>query len=263
QLFPESQAPTSIQTQRRSALDNASGAKSDEAQRLAEVACDAEKRQATHAIPQLISMLGDDRETELIPCWAGSSWSPALSTFKHASPGEQAAIALASMGTPAFESLTTALQSSDPVSQRNAAWAIGELTNMAPSEQSDAVVPLISLLDDSDEWVRMAAARALGELRDERAGERLVARLFDSASGVRQTSAWALGEMKTHRAVETLSRVVVTDAQSEVRLAAAEALGEIAHSGAVAALTQALSDTAPSVRAKAKWALAEIGDDEG
>jgi HEAT repeat protein len=48
-----------------------------------------------------------------------------------------------------------------------------------------------------------------------------------------------------------------------VRLAAAEALGEIANSNAVSALTQALSDSDSSVRAKAKWALAEIVGDDG
>ena len=40
---------------------------------------------------------------------------------------------------------------------------------MLPGERAGAVPQLITLLGDSDEWVRMAAARALGELRDERA----------------------------------------------------------------------------------------------
>jgi len=39
----------------------------------------------------------------------------------------------------------------------------------------------------------MAAARALGELRDERASEHLIAALLDSNEGVRQITAWALG----------------------------------------------------------------------
>ncbi len=37
---------------------------------------------------------------------------------------------------------------------------------MLPGERATAVPQLITLLGDSDEWVRMAAARALGELRD-------------------------------------------------------------------------------------------------
>lgn len=256
----ESLVQESAQKKDRGPLDSA---KSIEAQRVAQGACDAGRRQAVEEIPQLVSLLGDDRKTELIMCWTDGRWSPALSSFKHPSPGEQAAIALASMGTPAFEPLTNALQSSDAVVRRNAAWAIGELTNMATSERTDAVAPLISLLSDSDQWVRMASSRALGELRDERSGERLVAALDDSAAGVRQISAWALGEMKDQRAVEALSRVVVSDAQSEVRLTAAEALGEIANSKAISALTQALSDSDASVRAKATWALAEIADEEG
>ena len=59
------------------------------------------------------------------------------------------------------------------------------------------------LLDDADEWVRMAAARALGEIRDERAVEGLIAQLSDRQWQVRKVAAWALGEMKEKRSVES------------------------------------------------------------
>jgi vesicle coat complex subunit len=65
-----------------------------------------------------------------------------------------------------FAPLSNQLDSETHVVRRNAAWAIGELTNMLPGERAGAVPQLITLLADSDEWVRMAAARALGELRD-------------------------------------------------------------------------------------------------
>ncbi|HKY44230.1 MAG TPA: M56 family metallopeptidase, partial [Pyrinomonadaceae bacterium] len=68
-------------------------------------ACNAAKRGDVEAIPMLIAMLGDDSKTQLIRCWDTSRWSPALQTFKHASPGEQAALALASFGRPAFAAL--------------------------------------------------------------------------------------------------------------------------------------------------------------
>jgi len=43
-----------------------------------------------------------------------------------------------------------------------------------------------------------------------------------------------------------------------VRSAAAEALGEIRSADALPSLNQALNDSAEEVRAKARWAIAEI-----
>ena len=140
----------------------------------------------------LVAMLGDDTPIEPIKCWEEGRWTPALDSFKHPSPGEQAAIALASMGTPALEPLTNALHDANPSVRRNAAWAIGELTNMQEKERATAVAPLVRLLDDPDEWVRMAAAQALGEIRDERAGEGLIALLSDDKWRPRKVAAWAL-----------------------------------------------------------------------
>lgn len=135
--------------------------------------------------------------------------------------------------------------------RRNAAWAIGELTNMRPGERAGAVPQLINLLGDSDPWVRMAAARALGELRDERALTRLVASLADENWRVRELAVWALSEMKDDRAVTALCSVLLSDARVEVRRGAAEALGEIASTAALPSLKQALNDAEPAVSAKA------------
>ena len=75
---------------------------------------------------------------------------------------------------------------------------------MTPSARGDAVPQLITLLSDSDAWVRMAAARALGELRDHRAGTQLIATLSDNNWRVRELVVWALSEMKDARAVTAL-----------------------------------------------------------
>lgn len=220
-------------------------------------ACDAGKRGDIEAIPSLIAMLGDDSKIPFVKCW-GSNWGPALQTFKHPSPGEQAALVLASFGRPAFTPLTNELDSSNPTVRRNAAWAIGELTNMAPGERANAVPQLITLLGDSDQWVRMAAARALGELRDDRALSKLVATLSDDDWRVRELATWALSEMKDARAVTALCSVLLSDARVEVRRGAAEALGEINSADALPTLKQALNDKEPSVSAKAAWAISEI-----
>jgi beta-lactamase regulating signal transducer with metallopeptidase domain len=234
------------QTNRPSANDNAMSA------------CNAGRRGDIEAIPRLIAMLDDDSKTELILCWDTGRWSPALQTFKHPSPGEQAALALASFGRTAFAPLSNQLNSSSATARRNAAWAIGELTNMLPGERATAVPQLITLLGDSDEWVRMAAARALGELRDERALTKLVATLADDDWRVRELAVWALSEMKDSRAVTALSSVLLSDTRIEVRRGAAEALGEIRSSDALPALRQALNDRETGVSAKAAWAISEI-----
>jgi HEAT repeat protein len=221
-------------------------------------ACNAAKSGDTEAIPLLIAMLGDDSKSQLVKCWDTGRWSPALETFKHPSPGEQAALALASFGRPAFAPLTNELDSPNATVRRNAAWAIGELTNMVPGERANAVPQLITLLADSDEWVRMAAARALGELRDQRALSKLVGTLSDDDWRVRELAVWALSEMKDARAVTALCNVLLSDVRVEVRRGAAEALGEISSADALPVLRQALNDKEPSVSAKAAWAISEI-----
>jgi HEAT repeat protein/beta-lactamase regulating signal transducer with metallopeptidase domain len=260
-----SQSPATELTQEPNATQTRSDKllNSPSPQERAQAACDVGRRHAVEAIPMLVSMLGDDSRTEPLRCWDSGRWNPALETFKQPSPGEEAAIALASMGKPAFEPLTNELTNANASVRRNAAWAIGELTNMLPDERAGAVPQLVSLLNDSDEWVRMAAARALGELRDERAGERLIAALSDSQWRVRELAAWALSEMKEERAVKALCNVLLTDGQAEVRRSAAEALGEIRSSEAISSLKQALNDPEPRVRAKAGWALSEIEDTGG
>jgi HEAT repeat protein len=227
-----------------------------DAQQRAQAACDAGRNRDTERIPALIDMLGDDTRTELIRCWTNGRWSPALDTFKHPSPGEQAAIALASMGRVAFLPLQNQLDSTNATVRRNAAWAIGELTNMPPGERDGAVPRLISLLTDPDGWVRMASARALGELRHRSAVPALVANLVDTDVRVRELAIWALSELKDKSAVRALCQVLLSDLSAEARRGAAEALGEIRDAEALPFLKQVLDD--PAVRAKAQWAISEI-----
>ena len=225
----------------------------------AAAACTLGRRRAVEAIPSLIQMLGDDTVIEPSKCWDGNgTWSPALDTFKQASPGEEAAIALAAMGQPAVEPLVAALAHANASVRRNAAWAIGEISGGRSIGRESAVEPLRSGLSDGDEWVRMAAARALGEIRDERGVESLLSALADGSGNVRELAAWALGEMKERRAVPSLGVMLLKDEQASARRMAAWALGEIQDPMAVESLNAALNDAEPRVREKARWALSEI-----
>jgi HEAT repeat protein/beta-lactamase regulating signal transducer with metallopeptidase domain len=254
----DGQAQTDAQPQ-ADAAEKIRALSSADASERAAAACALGRRRAVQAIPALIQMLGDDAAIEPVKCWEGNnSWTPALATFKQASPGEEAAIALAAMGQPAVEPLVAALGQANASVRRNAAWAIGEVTGGMTIKRESAVQPLRSALQDGDEWVRIAAARALGEIRDERAVESLLATLSDNSGQVRQLAAWALGEMKERRAVESLGMMLLKDEGAGAREMAAWALGEIQDPKAVEPLNAALNDPEPRVRLKAKWALSEI-----
>jgi HEAT repeat protein len=193
-------------------------------------ACALGKLGAVNAIPALISLLGDDTPIHPIKCWDGGDWSPARHTFKQASPGEQAAIALAALSQPAVDPLIAALNNGDPGVRRNAAWAIGEIRGGLGTNRTAAVDPLIATLNDADSWVRVAAAFSLGEMRPSQATESLIAALGDAEWNVRLMAAWALGEMKAGAAVESLTSLSLRDENEWVRRKAVRALDEIRES---------------------------------
>jgi HEAT repeat protein/beta-lactamase regulating signal transducer with metallopeptidase domain len=232
---------------------------SNPAERAA-AACSLGRAGAAEAMPALIGLLGDDTPIDRVDCWTGGDWNPAIGVLKHASPGEQAAIALAAMGQRAVEPLVAVLDNGNPVVRRNAAWAIGEIRGGSGTNRSIAAEPLIIALSDSDSWVRVAAAFSLGEMRPRRAKEALIAALGDASWNVREMAARALGEMKTREGVESLNALLLRDENERVRRKAAWALGEIRDPLALEALTAALEDQDGRVRATAKWAISEIRD---
>ena len=223
----------------------------------AQQACDAGRARDAAAIPMLLGMLGDETPIAPMRCYDGM-WTPALETFGHPSPGEQAALALAAISTPAVDALVGALDDRAPAVRRNAAWAIGEVRGGSDVNRDAALTPLIRLLADRDATVRRAAAFGLSELKSRDAVEPLIVTLADKDNAVRGMAVFALGEIRARAAVSQLAQLVVTDSDAEVRRAAAWALGEIKDERAVDALMRALND--PRVRAEARRALNEIGD---
>ncbi len=148
------------------------------------------------------------------------------------------------------------------------------------------ITSLIQNLNNNDLLVRLNAIEALGDARDARAVEPLVAALGDESCGcaasnalvkigntsveplivalkdenmiVRRNAAKALGEMKDARAVEPLI-ATLKDEDATVRWQAAKALGEMKDARAIEPLVSTLKDDNPIVRWHAANALENIG----
>jgi|ERR1700722_397187 HEAT repeat protein len=107
--------------------------------------------------------------------------------------------ALIKIGVPAVEQLISALKDADARVRRwNAASVLGEI------KDPRAVEPLIAALNDTDYIVRRTAVSSLGEIKDLRMVEPLITALKDKDVGVRDEAAEVLGEIKDPRMVERL-----------------------------------------------------------
>lgn len=112
---------------------------------------------ATAAIPALIDMLDDDEPVAPEVCredgrpWWGDERRPIT-------PGQEAARALARIGSASFDPLQKTLTGAGPAGRRNAAWVLGVL-------RDPRAVPLLTAsLKDSEARVREQAAWAIGAI---------------------------------------------------------------------------------------------------
>ena len=161
-----------------------------------------------------------------------------------------------------LEKLIKDLKDENSVVRTEAALALGD------KKDARAVEPLIAVLKDKDENqdVRGAAVLALAAIKDRRAVEPLIAVLKDKDEEwiFRVTAASVLGKIKSARAVEPLIAVLKDKDEDlfigAVRASAVTALGEIKDVRAVESLIVALKDGNRTVRAGAAKALGEIKD---
>lgn len=143
--------------------------------------------------------------------------------------------ALVDIGEPAVDPLIKALKDDDPQVRSLAARALGEIGDQKASDS------LIEVLDDPSPEVRMNAASSLGWLGASEAVEPLIELLRDENEGVVHSSVCALGAFKDPRAVEPLCEVLNRDDYSK-RWEIVLALGEIGDSRAVDPLLDLLDD---------------------
>jgi HEAT repeat protein len=104
-------------------------------------------------------------------------------------------------------------------------WRVGGATAAFESVRQAA-------LHDEDRTVREAATGMLGESKDPRAADALLAALQDSYINVRINAARGLGRLRSPEAVDRLISMLSSD-ESALRQAAEEALGEMGDPRAV------------------------------
>ena len=155
----------------------------------------------------------------------------------------------------AVEPLARAMEDSKFLVRDTATQALGKIGK-------PAVEALIEGLRNSDENVRMYAAKALGEIRDIRAVGPLIEalRIKTRWGGAEGSAAQALTDIG-EPAVETLI-AVLKDSDDNVRTLAIISLGDIGDARAVEHLIHALKDSNKKVRSFTAKALKKIGGEK-
>lgn len=175
-----------------------------------------------------------------------------LARSRNRVPARKVIVDLASMGEPAVEPLIAHLADRDVYNRWAAETALVKMG--AP-----AVKPLTKALGkDRPYKTRLAAARALGKFRDERAIDPLISTLGDKSHQLGYAAAlalWNKGPEATRRLISALR-----DRDPAVRANAASALGGMGDKTACMPLIQALTDSDKEVRTCAAEALGYAGD---
>eukprot|EP00439_Symbiodinium_sp_Y106_P073659 s109_g13.t3 len=168
-------------------------------------------------------------------------------------------------GDSEVTALVRQLSSSKPRDRWKAAAALGR---MGKPVSGVASPELLRCLDDDDQDVRCAAARAVGHVCDGSAVDLLATLLEDEDGGVRWGAAEALGNIGAASASAMEALILITeDEEEDARQAAVQTLGKLAklnvirRAELVEPLCQALSDDEWSVRRAAAEALGRCGDE--
>ena len=132
------------------------------------------------------------------------------------------------------EMVESALREDSDAGLRNAAMEIYVRLGTAAAE------PLVALLRDSDEEVRLFSAVMLGSLKDARAAPALIHSLSDSHVNVRHAAAASLGQLGAPEAVPRL--IDALRSEPWLQYPAIHALGEIGDPSAAPALLDLLDD---------------------
>jgi HEAT repeat protein len=167
------------------------------------------------------------------------------------------AAAFRELGKPGVTCLVNELKKEDISARRVIIETLGKLR--APS----AVEVLTQQLKQRSEDVRLAAAKALGEIGDLKAVPSLISTVqTDKKKRVRAEAATSLGLLRSKDAVIPLVQALdpAKETKRWVRRSAAEALGLIGDPQALEPLMDALNDKEKVVRVAAMFGLCMLGD---
>lgn len=163
-------------------------------------------------------------------------------------------------GINSVDDLLTALPKQDVNENTRAiiCWFLSKLRD------ERAFIPLLATLKHRNPELRIAAARALGELNSEQAVQPLIDVLQkDENIEVRIAAAYGLGCIGDRRAVEPMLDILSDrNLASKLRGMVAEALFNIGDRRAVSPLILSLSDESVELRFWASFALGELGDSQ-
>jgi HEAT repeat protein len=142
-----------------------------------------------------------------------------------------------------------------------AIYTLGVIGSANQLKLSDAAVArLLKALDHYDPAVRAGAARVIGRLKVESAGDALLKAVNDSNAEVRYASMRALGEIRDERAIQALTEQLSYYGRGEGAWSALDALARIAHPSSVPLFKTRLTDKDPYLRRAAVEGLARTGD---
>lgn len=125
---------------------------------------------------------------------------------------------------------------------------------------ADAEPALIRTLDHYDPAVRAAAARVVGRIGVEAAGDALIKAINDSSRDARYAAMRALGALDVESAVESLTEQLTYYGKGEGAVAALDALARIASPESVPVFTANLTSRDPQMRRAAAEGLGRLGD---
>lgn len=129
-----------------------------------------------------------------------------------------------------------------------------------PTALTTALAALVTALADPDRDVRQESALALGERADASTLDAVLERLWAEPDFfVRETLAWAVARVGAV-AIPGVRQALGADRSSGVRTQALHVLSKIADPSTVDDLVPLVDDPDEAVAAKARWALARIGD---
>jgi HEAT repeat protein len=140
---------------------------------------------------------------------------------------------------------------------RNIATALADLAH--PHGEAG----LLLLAQSDDGATRMAAARGLGRLKSAVSMPKLLAMLTDKTLGVRREAARALGLLRNPKAGGPLMKAAQAEGEPEVREAMLVAVGLCGDKRQAAALERFLEDSSESARFAAAQGLCDLGAKSG